>query len=92
MRGKPNKGKRAATGDKGVQTVKAPKRSVVPSSAQGSFWKGHTLADLIAEQGVPPLKDPATLVADFWPEGESVDDFVAFIRAVRREGGQKEGS
>ena len=41
---------------------------------------------LAAAQGVQPVADPRELRADFWPEGESADDFVAALRRWRREG------
>jgi hypothetical protein len=36
-------------------------------------------------RGVKPIDDPATMVADFWPAQESADDFVAAVRALRRQ-------
>lgn len=53
---------------------------------RGNFWRKYTAEELAAEQGVEPVTDPAQLVADFWPEDESIDDFIATIRAWRREG------
>lgn len=38
------------------------------------------------EQGVKPVKDIKDLVGDFWPEDESIDDFIAAVREWRREG------
>jgi hypothetical protein len=45
-----------------------------------------SLKDIAREQGVAPVTDLASLRADFWPEDESVDEFVATIRQWRREG------
>ena len=42
---------------------------------------------LAREQGVKPIKSIDDLRGDFWPEDESVDDFVETIRQWRREGG-----
>lgn len=42
---------------------------------------------LAAEQGVRPLGNLNELAGDFWPEDESVDDFIAAVREWRREGG-----
>jgi hypothetical protein len=39
---------------------------------------------LVAEQGVVPF-DPAEKVPNFWPEDESADDFLAFLRLVRQD-------
>jgi hypothetical protein len=49
-----------------------------------AFPKSTDIAALATEQGVP-LFNPATKPPDFWPPEESVDDFVAFIRDVRRD-------
>lgn len=45
------------------------------------------LETLAARQGAGPVTDFDALFGDFWPEGEVVDDFVAAVRAWRREGG-----
>jgi hypothetical protein len=42
------------------------------------------LEGLAAEQGVQPIMDLDSLRADFWPEDESVDDFVRTVRERRR--------
>ncbi len=44
------------------------------------------LEALAAEQGVQPLGNPNDLVADFWPEDETADDFVQAVRQWRKEG------
>lgn len=38
---------------------------------------------LAAAQGVGPIQDFRELEADFWPEGESVGDFLASINEIR---------
>jgi len=43
------------------------------------------LEKLAAENGVQPITDFDSLKADFWPEEESVDDFVRTVRERRRE-------
>jgi hypothetical protein len=47
------------------------------------FWQGRSLDQLVREQGVTPCLDPADL-AGAWPEEESLDEFLAFLREVRR--------
>ena len=42
---------------------------------------------LAAQQGVQPITNPQELYADFWPEEESVDDFLEARRRWAREGG-----
>jgi hypothetical protein len=46
--------------------------------------KGHPSAEeLIAAQGLTFPRDPKDLLGDFWPEEESVEDFLAEMRAWR---------
>ena len=42
------------------------------------------LERLAAEQGVKPISNLDMLHADFWPQDESVDDFVRSVRERRR--------
>ncbi len=42
-----------------------------------------TAAELIAAQGLTFPRDPHELLGDFWPEEESVDDFLAAMREWR---------
>jgi hypothetical protein len=45
------------------------------------------LIRLAEEQGVKPF-DFDEKGSDFWPEEESTDDFLIWLRSVRDEGGQ----
>jgi hypothetical protein len=38
---------------------------------------------LIAEQGVEFPRDPEELLGDFWPQEESIDDFLAALHEWR---------
>lgn len=49
------------------------------------FWQGATLAELARMQNVQPVQQLEDLWGDFWPEDESIDDFVATIRRWRHE-------
>ena len=45
---------------------------------------GHpSTSELIAAQGLTFPRDPEDLLGDFWPEEESIDDFLAAIRELR---------
>lgn len=45
---------------------------------------GHPSIELLmAEQGTGPITDVSVLHGDFWPEEESVEEFVATIREWR---------
>jgi hypothetical protein len=51
-----------------------------------SFEAVPDLDALAIAQGVRPIEDIDELVADFWPEDESVEDFIAAVRRWRYEG------
>lgn len=45
---------------------------------------GHpSVEQLMDEQGTGPISDVSELHGDFWPEAESVEEFVATIREWR---------
>jgi hypothetical protein len=45
-----------------------------------------TIEQIAAEQGIGPFDFKAAQAeADFWPEDESADEFVAFIRESRKD-------
>ncbi len=41
--------------------------------------------ELARQQGVEPVHDIKELQGDFWPEEESVDEFLASVRATRQQ-------
>ncbi len=51
-----------------------------------SFEATPDLDALADAQGVSPIHDIDELVADFWPEDESIEDFIATVREWRSEG------
>ena len=53
--------------------------ATVPYSASGH----PSVEQLMAEQGTGPITDVSMLHGDFWPEEESVEEFVATIRQWR---------
>jgi hypothetical protein len=54
---------------------------VEPASAD--FWAGKSVEELAREQGVQPINNLAALAID-WPQEESIDEFLALVREVRR--------
>jgi hypothetical protein len=40
--------------------------------------------ELAERQGVNPIRDIKELQGDFWPEGENVDEFLAWVQATRQ--------
>lgn len=53
--------------------------ATVPYAASGH----PSVEQLMAEQGTGPITDVSVLHGDFWPEEESVEEFVATIREWR---------
>ena len=54
------------------------------ASADKYVREGHpTIEELIAEQRAVFPRDPRDLLGDFWPEEESVDDFLTAMREWR---------
>jgi len=54
-------------------------RAAVPYTASGH----PSIEQLMAEQGTGPITDVSVLHGNFWPEEESVEEFVATIREWR---------
>ena len=53
-------------------------------AAEKYINEGHpTVAELVAEQRVWFPRDPRDLLGDFWPEEESIDDFLTAMREWR---------
>ncbi len=50
-----------------------------------TFGKTTLLEELIQQQGIQPVKDIRDLESNFWPEDESIDDFLRFNAQQRRE-------
>ena len=48
-----------------------------------TFWTNKPLTELAREQGISPCVDPAELAGD-WPPDDSIDEFLSFLREVRR--------
>jgi hypothetical protein len=54
------------------------------SAAQKYITEGHpTIDELVAEQGVVFPRDLHDLLGDFWPQEESIDDFLSAMREWR---------
>jgi hypothetical protein len=43
------------------------------------------LQSLVIQQGVTPIADPDVLHGDFWPEDESIDEFLNALRTSRHD-------
>jgi hypothetical protein len=49
------------------------------------FWQGTPLNQLLATQRPTIVHNIKELAADFWPEEESIEDFLTFLRQQRQE-------
>ena len=65
----------------------ADKRSTLESDAEtDSTAQARGRARALAEQqGVKPIRDIRDLRGDFWPHDEPAEDFLAWLRSIRRE-------
>jgi hypothetical protein len=50
-----------------------------------SFKQAKTIEQLIQEQQKTPITDLSALAVDFWPEEESIDDFIEYTYQQRQE-------
>ena len=50
-----------------------------PSEAAAEFERVPTIEELAAEQSVKPVTGIAALRGDFWPEDESIDEFLDWV-------------
>ncbi len=49
------------------------------------FWQGITLKQLLATQTPTTVHNLKYLAVDFWPEEDSIEDFLTFLRQQRQE-------
>ncbi|HEV2948865.1 MAG TPA: hypothetical protein VGX70_15945 [Gemmataceae bacterium] len=61
------------------------KKTLRPAPLVQDFWRTKTIEQLAKEQGVKPIENPDDLLGDFWPEDESIDDFLLWLRRLRRD-------
>ncbi len=63
----------------------AQRNPIVRDDVSAAEAARKKLERLAVEQGVRPITDFDSLRADFWPEDESVEDFVRTVRERRRD-------
>ena len=63
----------------------ARRNPLLREDASAAAVARRQLEKLAAEQSVRPITDFDSLRADFWPEDESIDDFVRTVRKRRRD-------
>ena len=69
-----------------VQNPEKPRKQ----GAENAFWTPKTLQELIEEQGVKPIDNLDNLKADFWPENETIESFLAYTRREREDAVMRE--
>jgi hypothetical protein len=63
-------------------SANAPDSSATKEDARS---EAHARAwELARRQGVKPIENMDDLRGDFWPEEESIDDFLAWLRELRQ--------
>jgi hypothetical protein len=65
------------------EPVNLPDGTPVLVDVGGDFWRGKSIDELMREQGIhgPPN---LSHFAGAWPQDESLDEFLEFIREARR--------
>jgi hypothetical protein len=53
--------------------------------SKADFWQPMTLEQIVQAQQTPTIDNIDDLAVDFWPEDESVDDFIDYIYGQRNE-------
>ncbi len=60
------------------------------SAREDERRQAHARAwELAKQQGVKPIRSIEDLQGDFWPEEESVDGFLEWVRAIRQQDRQE---
>jgi hypothetical protein len=67
----------------------AQRNPKAPDDVSAAEAARKELERLACEQGVRAITDFNSLKAGFWPEDESVDDFVRNVRERRRDSGTR---
>jgi hypothetical protein len=69
--------------DTPVQLPEGTPVRVEVEAADADFWRGKKVEELAREQGVEPIQSIDELSGD-WPDEDSIDEFLGFLREVRR--------
>jgi len=55
------------------------------NALSAQFWQGETIEEIVSRQNPITFSKETHLQANFWPEDESDEDFLHFLRQQRRE-------
>lgn len=53
------------------------------AAESANFWASRSIDELAAEQHVQPVTTLADLAMPDWPEDETADDVIAYVRSQR---------
>lgn len=70
--------------------VNAQWQRVLLVESADAFWRGADAKTLAQAQDVQPAATLDSLWADFWPDDETVNDFIATVRAWRRQDAERQ--
>ena len=57
--------------------------TVAVERADADFWRTQSIDELARQQGIRPIHSADDLGGD-WPDEDSIDEFIALLREVRR--------
>jgi hypothetical protein len=54
------------------------------AAGSAAFWRSVSIEEVVREQKVAPVTDVSSLAMTDWPEDETADEVIAFVREQRR--------
>ena len=69
-----------------IQNNVSPNSQTDLRTLNTQFWQGITINQLLATQTPMTVQNPEDLAVEFWPEEDSIEEFLSFLRQQRQEG------
>lgn len=66
-----------------AQHESPPSSQIDLKTLSNQFWQDTSLSQLLASQTPTTMHDLKELTADFWPEDDTIEDFLAFLHQQR---------
>ncbi|HKQ99315.1 MAG TPA: hypothetical protein VJT09_01505 [Pyrinomonadaceae bacterium] len=76
--------KRASEEERGKLLETLQNANQIAAAEEARKQSHARLRELARRQGVKPISNIAELQGDFWPEEESVDEFLSWVRELRQ--------
>ena len=67
-----------------VEVLPELERELPATTPAPDFWHGSDIESLVEQQHIRPVEDFDALLGG-WPDEESIDDFIAALRASRKQ-------